>query len=259
MVIHGFDIEKLYALKDFGEKNGYIEVSTLEKAKELNEQGYGIFWNLNKFDGPKRASNCVEVRCWIADLDDGTKEEQWERIHQLPLKPSMVTETKKGYHCYWVAENATVEKYRAIEEGLVERLQADKHCTDLGRLLRVPNFLHQKDVFSPFLVRIVYQNDRVYPEDKMFFVYEKKRPVYTHTEYNGDKEDMIKEENIDKIFKPSQILEGGRNSTLCRYALWLRDEGFSRDIVENTLLRINAKSPRPLDEWEVRNILKGKF
>lgn len=252
---------RIYCIHDSDpelKRKGAFEV-TSQQAKELNKQGYGVFWTPNDFNGARKAENLVKINYWLADIDDGSKEEQLERINNLPLKPSVIVETKKGYHCYWKAENSTIEFYRDIELGLIDRLKADKACKDVCRLLRMPNYYHQKDIHNPYLVKIFSKNDISYTESKMLFAYELPKPVYKKIEYKGDKQDFLDENNWEKIFRISSFMSDGRNNSLTRVCFWLRDEGFDRATIENTIYRINQKLTKPLDLWEVKSILRGKL
>lgn len=248
--IHDSDIE----LK----KQGAFEVSR-QQALELNKKGYGIFYTPNDFNGARKAANLVKINYWFVDIDEGEKSDMLSKINNLPIKPTMIIESKKGYHCYWKANDATEEKFRDIQTGLISRLNGDKACKDLARLLRCPDFYHMKDINNPFLIKIVYQDDRSYNESRMLLAYELPKPKYKKLEYKGDKADFLVEGNWDKIFKLNTISEGGRNNGFTRICFWLRDEGFSRDIVLNTLLRMNSKISNPLDEHEIRLIVRGKL
>lgn len=251
----------MYALHDYDpelKKQGAFEVSK-EKAKELNKLGYGIHWTANVFNGQRKAENLKEIRFYLADIDDGEKQEQMERIKSLPLNPSVIVETKKGYHCYWRVSNATLDRYRDVQCGLIQRLKADKACKDVCRMLRCPDFYHMKDPQNPFMVRIVEKNDKIYTEGQMLFAYELPKPVYKKLDYKGDKQDLLDESKWEKIFRLSSFMADGRNNSLARVCLWLRDEGIDRPLIENAIMRMNSILPQPLDLWEVKTILRGKI
>lgn len=230
--------------------------SELEK---YNKLGYGIFFTPNDFDGERKVENLKRINFWIADIDDGSKDEQMKRIESLPIKPTTIVETKKGYHCYWKAEDATLENYADIEAGLIERLKADKHCKDVSRLLRCPNFYHLKDPQNPFLVKVIKNEEKSYSESKMMFVYKIKKPTYNKIKYEGDKQDFLDETKWDKIFGLNRIGEGCRNAEFSRIAFWLRDEGFGKEIVLNTIRLMNQKIKKPLDDWEIKQLVYSKF
>lgn len=244
-------------------KRGAIDIKDknikVEDLKNINADGWGIFHSPNDFNGRRKADNLKKINYWIADIDDGTKEEQMNRINKLVLKPTCIVETKKGYHCYWKAkEGAAQSNYRHIAIGLIEVLKADKACKDVCRILRVPNYYHMKDPNNPFLVKTIYKDDRVITEEQMLYVYKLPEPKYEKKEYTGDKEDLLDEERWEKIFKLSHINEGGRNNNLTRIYFWLRDEGFPKDIIDNTILRMNSAISNPLPQWEILQLIRSK-
>lgn len=165
-------------------------------AKLSNDYGSGIFFTIQETEsGSRKIDDITAIRCWAVDLDNGTKEELMELINQSPLKPSLIVETKNGYHVYFYAnkripiteENRSemIERYKAVvQDRLVpffrlkdengeliirdnKAVGADNNAKDLARMLRVPNFYHCKDINDRFLVRIVEENDSCYSEKQM--------------------------------------------------------------------------------------------
>ena len=250
---------RYYILNDQPEKKGGAIKTHRVELEKYNKLGFGCFWTPNDFNGDRKVDNLKKINFWIADIDDGTKEEQMDRIQNLILKPSTIVETKKGYHCYWKAKDATLNNYRDIELGLIKQLNADKHCKDPSRLLRVPGYYHMKDKNNPFMVKIIYSDDRQFTESQMLFCYKLPDPVYKKIKYDGDKKDFLDETKWDKIFKLNTIGEGCRNGEFTRIAFWLKDLGFTKDIVMNTIQRMNSKISRPLPDWEIKVLVNSKF
>lgn len=251
----------LYALHDSDpelKRKGAFPILKAE-APKYNQAGYGIFWTPNVFKGQRKADNLLKIRFWIADIDEGSKEEQLERIKALPIIPNYIVETKKGYHCYWRANDATLDNYREIEQGLIKRLNADPACKDVCRLLRYPNYYHCKNPLNRFLVRIVDSNSYVCTEEQMLFSYRLPRPVYKHIDNVADKDGLLDPQNWNKIFKLDQAMAEGRNNFLSRVTFWLRDAGFDRGTIENTIWNMNSMISKPLDDWEVKTILRTKL
>ena len=254
---------KLYARHDYDpslQVKGMFEV-TLEQAQELNKLGYGIHHCVNDLiDGAnRRDENITRINYWTADLDDGTKEDMTNNIAKLVLKPSRVVETKRGFHLYWKALNATTVNYRRVQEGLIKILNGDKSLKSPSRTLRRPDFYHMKDPKNPFMVKVIGGNGKEYTEEKMLFCYGLPVKKIKKIEYKGDKADMLLQENFEKLYHLSSIGKGGRNNDLAKISLWLRDEGFDEATNLNTLLRINTLISEPLPNHEVRNIMQGKY
>jgi hypothetical protein len=150
------------------EPRGVFELTAGESPAEWNRKGFGIFWTVNEFNGPRRIENLTRVAFWAVDLDDGTKAEQLERIQKAPLIPSLIVETKRGYQVYYRAKDGRKEHWNAIVlHRLVPYFGADKNARDLARILRVPGFLHLKDPANPFQVKTVFTSPAAYTEWQM--------------------------------------------------------------------------------------------
>ena len=252
-------MSKLYALHDNDEnlkKQGAFKIQENE-VEGLNKLGYGIFQAVNEFNGARKAANCTKVCYWYADLDEGTKEEQKALIEKLPLQPSLVVETKKGFHCYFEAIDATIENFSEIEKGLIKRLNADKHCTDVSRLLRYPYTYHMKNPKEPFLIT-AEATEFKYTESQMLCAYKLPKAKVKPLKIEGGASDFIKPENWERIFKISRIYEGGRNATLVRYALWMIDLKLPSQQICYVVEGLNDLLSKPLPDWEIKQLLKGK-
>jgi hypothetical protein len=256
---------QLYALHDNDEelkKQGSFVV-TRDDACKLNADGYGIFQTPNNFsDQIRRKDKLVRINYWIADIDCGTKEEQKKRVKDLCFHPSVIVETKKGYHCYWKAKDATVENYSTIEQGIIKKLDADRGCKDVTRLLRAPGFNHCKDKDNQFFVDIVYEKNAEYLEKEMLFEFRIIKKVscvlnkYKPKEIN--KSDFTNPDNWNRLFQLERIREGSRNNELTRIVFWLRDVQLSSYDIEYVIRGVNQRI-NPLPDEEIRSILKGKI
>lgn len=157
---------QLYRMHD-ADPRGVFPV-TKEEAPGWNAQGHGIFVAVNEFSGARRRENLTRINAWAIDLDEGTKLEQKARLLRSPLVPSMVIETKNGFHAWWIAKEAKADHWNAVVlERLVPFFGADKNARDLCRILRFPGFDHLKDPANPFPVRLVWQHHVGYTERQM--------------------------------------------------------------------------------------------
>lgn len=148
-------MSRLYRMND-AKPCGAMPV-TYDDARYWNERGFGIYWTVNRFRGPRRIENLERVDAWAVDMDAGSKDEQRARIQDCPLVPSLVVETKRGHQVYWKAKDGRAEHWNGIVvDRLVPYFGADKNARDLARILRVPGFLHLKDPADPFLVLAVW-------------------------------------------------------------------------------------------------------
>ena len=227
-----------------------------DEQKFYNEQGYGIFMTFNSFAGERRKKeNVTEICFWACDIDEGSKEEQLQRINALMIKPNIVVESKNGFHCYWKAKNATKENYETIEKGIIKKLNGDKHCKDPLRLLRVPFMYHNKDKDSPYLVTIKKAEKRSFEESQMLYYFgekEEKKKEYTTRDL---KDCELKDYEI--IFKIKNIGKGERNSYLYWVLNRLKDSNLSNNEVRQIIEHLNHCLVDSLDELEVKQLLRG--
>lgn len=140
----------------------------LSDARRWNDLGWGIFWTVNEFNGPRRIENLARINAWAVDMDDGTKDEMRAKLVASPLIPTCIVETKRGFQAYWCSRDARAEHWNAILlDRLVPHYGADKNARDLARILRVPGFNHLKNPADPFMVRIVHKLDVSYTESQI--------------------------------------------------------------------------------------------
>jgi hypothetical protein len=110
--------------------------------------------------------NGGSINCQFVDIDapkeirhDTQLIKSWKRtvkkrILSFALQPSIVIETKNGYHVYWLLENGDKKLFRHIQMQLVQYFDGDEQCINEARLLRLPLFPHLKDPKKPFYVKV---------------------------------------------------------------------------------------------------------
>ena len=255
----------LYALHDWDTelKTKFGAFPILEPdAAARNNEGYGIYFTPNDFAGARKKENITQINSWIADIDAGTKPEQMTRIDKLIMRPSMIIESKRGYHLYWQAADATLENYRIVQEGIIEKTGADAAVKDPARLMRTPGYWHKKDKDNPFLIKTIFRSDDKYTEKEMLYAFERKKLVHK-TNYNfdrnADKSKMLDPANWNRIFFLDKLTNGNRNNEFCRIVLWLRDSGFPAETIRETIFEMNRRITNPLEENEIESLLKGKI
>lgn len=184
------------------------EMISLGDAEEYNEKQYGIFVSVNGFRHRRIAANLTRINAWAIDIDDGTKAEQQKRLEASPLIPSLVIESKNGFHAYWKAKDATVSNFATVQNILIPFFKADPNAKDLCRILRYPGFFHWKNPNDPFLVSITHEENYSYSESEMlkafhFFKNEKSKRMQILTatqmiQYSmGELEDLKKFDGSD--------------------------------------------------------------
>lgn len=181
-----YDKQKIETADDKRFRSFGVREISIEDAPKCNSAGFGIFWSVNHFTGARKKEEVSSIISWAVDLDSGTKQSQIKRI-QNHLRPSMVIESKNGFHVYWNAIDGTAENYSEIMSLLIPALEADENAKDVSRILRVPGYNHLKDPKDPFMIKIVYENKSSYTEEQMlkiFNIKKKKEYFFKKKEFN---------------------------------------------------------------------------
>lgn len=255
-----------YALHDYDKSKSGMFLIKPEEAQKWNDQGYGIHWCPQVFkDDIRKTENLIKIQYWLADLDNGNKETMLKRIKTCPLKPTHVIETKRGYHVYWRAKDATVENYAKIEKGIAEMLCADGSLITPTHTLRFPGFWHRKDPLNPFLVRWVAKNPEIeYSELVMLRVFSPKPtkgPRFARefqVPIPEDLQTVIQPENWDKYLHANLATPGNRNNQMSKIAYHLKMLGANKSLMLRVLMDINENRNIGLDFREIDSIVKHK-
>lgn len=140
----------------------------------LNEQGAAISVAVNQTNGAgRKKSDIVGVRAFHLDVER-------KDVGRPPLEPSIVTETKRGLHFYWLAAPATpLDSCERVNRAIARSIDGgDTGACDASRVLRVPGFFHLKDPADPFFVRLVEvaQTGRRYSVSEMLAAFPEAPP-----------------------------------------------------------------------------------
>lgn len=144
---------------------------THEDCLRAQEKGWGVFWAVNEFDGPRKAENCSRILSFFCEFDGLDKTHQMEII-EYTLPPSLVVESKRGYHVYWDAVDCTLEAYKEVQSRIVYHFGADEKAALVTQLARVPGYYHLKDPNDPFLVSEVFRTDARYSPEIMLYYFD---------------------------------------------------------------------------------------
>lgn len=174
--------------KDKASRGGMFAVNA-QDAPSWNEAGWGIFHAVNEFEGmTRRIDTLKRINSWFVETDNQPKQKVVETIKR-GLIPSLIVESKRGYHIYWDAEDASVIEYEAIQERLISFFGADKGVKDLARVLRAPGFKHLKNPSEPFLIKEVFRSGHVYKQKSMQYFFK----VDAKTEQNIIQKQIVRE------------------------------------------------------------------
>lgn len=108
-----------------------------------NEANRGIFFVVNSGGNSDRKINKINAQFF--ECDTLSLEEQLENISKFPLEPSIIVQTKKSLHVYFLIKNGKVEKFRDIQKKLAKHFNGDGSCINESRVMRVPGFYHCKE------------------------------------------------------------------------------------------------------------------
>lgn len=249
---------RYFALHDNDEKlrkKGAFEIKENEQ-QSYNEKGYGIFMTFNSFEGERRKKENVTKICfWACDIDEGSKDEQLQRINALTIKPNIIVESKNGFHCYWKAKNGSKENYEKIEKGIIKKLNGDRHCKDPLRLLRVPFMYHNKDKDNPYMVTIKKAEKKSFDELQMLYYFGEKEEKRKQQKSNDLKDCDLKD--YEKIFKIRNINKGERNSYLFWVLNRLKDNNLSNGEIRQIIEHLNSCLVDRLSDLEIQQLLRG--
>lgn len=189
------------------------------KAGEVHE-GYGSFFSVNGFKtGSRKKTALSDVNGIHVDID-GTGKTRDETLMEMAeyLLPTIMNQTKNGFHCFWLLEKSiTVDDTNREEmittvEGMNKRLialfEGDKAASDVTRVLRVPGSIHTKDKANPFTIKTVYENvENVYTLEELQkafppIIEEEKEIVYGKMEgdIKGIFDHMMKNPKISRLY-----------------------------------------------------------
>lgn len=128
----------------------------LDMLDKKNKDNCSICFSVNGFDTPARKKDNVKyINAWICEIDDVDKAFQKQLIELCPLKPSIVIESKNGYHMYWLAKDWTIENREKICNWLRNFFDWDPQAITIERILRLPWFYHCKNPDDKFMIRVV--------------------------------------------------------------------------------------------------------
>lgn len=111
--------------------------------------GWIAFWGTPAWRGQDRAKHpAVDTGAWGAPV-------------RIPLRPSIVVKTRKGYHLYWLTEDVTGEQAHELLWWVHHHLHGDPETLDLARVLRVPGTFHLKNPNAPHLIELVHADHQL--------------------------------------------------------------------------------------------------
>jgi hypothetical protein len=144
------------------------EAAKIEGLRETlakhNRQNRGIFFCVNS--GGHNDTDITRINAQFVEMDDFAFDEQWARVQAFALPPSLVVQTQKSLHCYWLMKKPEVAKFRKVQKQLVAQFGGDPTCVNESRVLRLPGYYHCKK--EPVMVSVVlFAPERRYTQDEL--------------------------------------------------------------------------------------------
>lgn len=126
-----------------------------------NATGGGVFMTINESNGETYLDDSItDVRAVFVDDDGSDPPITFEALSKIGPRPSMTVQSKNGQHNYWfvrLGEGEDTTDFTPMQKALAKKFGTDPKISNLGRVMRMPGFLHQKG--EPFLVRLIQVDD----------------------------------------------------------------------------------------------------
>ena len=191
-----FDNEKINfrALKQDAKPvnlNGYYNANMINELKQLNGQGYNIYFTVNS--GGTRKEEINKINAFYIDCDCGRdsngnyfdleiikqyKENTLKKVQEFGLVPSLIVDTRNGYHIYWLIDNAKIEEFEQVQKKLIHYFNSDERVYTIERIMRLPGYFWTKDIGNQYLCTVYQHNDIRYNVNDFIQHLNKKVPDY---------------------------------------------------------------------------------
>ncbi len=138
--------------------------------QRLNDRGAGVFVTINETDlKGRKKENILRVRAVFVDADTPEAVVNVEEaIKAAGLMPGAIVQSSPGKsHCYWLLDDLRIDEFTAFQEAMIDRWGTDNSVKELPRVMRLPGFLHRKEV--PQLVIPTYLDRKrcIYGKDEL--------------------------------------------------------------------------------------------
>ncbi|HFE9682766.1 TPA: phage/plasmid primase, P4 family [Clostridium perfringens] len=172
-----------FNMKDFPSKSKILMAH--------NEANRGIFFVVNYGGNSDRKINKINAQFF--ECDTLSLEEQMENISKFPLEPSIIVQTKKSLHVYFLIKNGKVEKFRDIQKKLAKHFNGDGSCINESRVMRVPGFYHCKE--KPVRVKCIKFNPNLfYTQEDL-----ERELSYSESEFSVNDDNYIRKKETNKV------------------------------------------------------------
>ncbi|GHV27019.1 hypothetical protein FACS18948_3700 [Clostridia bacterium] len=110
--------------------------------EEHNAASRAIAFIVNK--GGFSGSDITQIKSLFVETDHDSFDEQYARIKAFPVEPSIIVQTRRSLHTYWLVDDVSVSEFTDLQKRLVAVFNGDANCVNLNRAMRLPGFNHCK-------------------------------------------------------------------------------------------------------------------
>ncbi|PSF29180.1 hypothetical protein C7H19_24465 [Aphanothece hegewaldii CCALA 016] len=171
-----------------------------------NKKGYGVYLVVNA--GGRKDEDITRCPALFYECDGVSKDEQWERLDRLPVKPSLTVETRNSLHNYYRTDEQTPDGWRALQQRLIQKMDADPANINPSRLLRLAGFYHQQKGLEQFPVTLQLASDAVYNRS----LFDELLPTWDATRWSETFEAVSNEEIKQRLEAAKQRRELSLNN-----------------------------------------------
>jgi len=136
-----------------GRKYHGLLSDVLPKLNADNAEFFGVFMVINQ--GGQSDASIMNARACFIDIDDGDLPSHWH------IQPSLVVSRgDKQHHAYWLlnAGVADMGQWSTMQKRLIAHYKSDHRIHNPSRVMRMPGFMHWKDIANPQSYGVVYSN-----------------------------------------------------------------------------------------------------
>jgi hypothetical protein len=223
----------------------FSNMTSLSRLRRLNASGCGAYVVINA--GGNKASDITRVRALWVDFDKADDGHLSRLSTLVPFEPSIIVESSPGkHHAYWLVEDVPLDKFKDAQLKLIALLGSDKAINDLPRVMRMPGFIHTKDVGCVFETRMISEPGYVYDWSE-FSAFLDSLPAVAESGAGAAAAEVVE----------GDFSEGGRNVALFKHLCSKRSRGWSEEEMLFYALAFNiAHCKPPLPNEEVATIVQ---
>jgi len=213
---NGAIFEEQSQSKDYAVK--VIHADGLGYLESLSNQGYSTYLYVNGARLNKDVTNCPVL---FYECDDITKDEQWAKVAEFTakgLEPSLVVDSGKSLHVYFVFDGLTVENFTQYQQRLIQWAKSDRAIHNLARQMRLAGFDHTKWVDGQIVhkpIAIALDSGKIYAVDD----FEKLLPEWDSSQWSkptvNDADIELWAKNRNESLK--QFQKNGKSSNLIEF------------------------------------------